>query len=291
MYKYIGIVIILLNGFVIFPTKAQFQNQNSDRMDQRVLYTKYIVQDFMDKDKTWFWMMDIVYRRQSDFGDDFNVAANPLRLSVRPYIGRMFGRFLAIQINPLGYFRSHGRLGNENDQLLPLEHELRTTLEILKYGYIHRRGKEWINYTHRYRFESRWRDVWNPEGDVVWNWRFRYRIRFRVPLNGRHFYENNVFYLVNYHELHIENGPEFGINNFAQNRNFIGVGYRFWDWVRVDVGYVHQYNWRNSFNPQTGNQWVDMSRGPMVYLFVDYLSKVRLPGKDKRLMPQIHLHD
>ncbi|MFN3405440.1 MAG: DUF2490 domain-containing protein [Cytophagaceae bacterium] len=252
-------------------------------MDERVIYTKWIINDFFSHKKTWNWYLDIVYRRQSDYGENTNIFARPLRFSIRPWIGYQFGRFYRINLCPIGYVESFGRLGKPEDvQTARLEKEIRSTIEILQDNYINRKGKEWINYTHRYRLESRWRDVMNPNASYTWNWRFRYRLRIRIPLNGKHFYENNVIYTVNYHEFHLENGPEYGRNHFSQNRNFVGFGYRFWDWVRIDFGYLHQYNWRNNVND------VDLSRGPMFYLFVDYLSKVKVPGKEKRLKQLIN---
>jgi hypothetical protein len=259
-------------------------NRNKNQMDQAVYYSKYIVQDFISEKKNLFWFVDVVQRRQSGFGNN-NIFENPLRFSIRPYIGYQFNPYWSVMVNPVGYFVSDDRLGKIEDTYNPLrERELRTTAEILNYSYINKKGKQWINLTHRYRFESRWRDIDDVRGrGTQWNYRFRYRIRLRVPLNGKHFYDNNVLYAVNYHELHLENGPNFGSNHLSQNRNFAGLGYRFWDFVRVDVGYLHQYNWRGN------GVDLDMSRGPMFYLIFDYLSKTNWGGKNKA--PKVNMMD
>ena len=118
------------------------------------------------------------------------------------------------------------------------------------------------------RFESRWRGIDNPE--VFQNFRFRYRMRVRIPLNTDYFYINNTFYLNIYSEIHLEFGNDFGGTNYlTQNRSYGGVGYRFWDWARVEFGYIHQYV------PRGDHFYVDLVNGPMVYLYIDLMSKLK----------------
>lgn len=244
-------------------------------LDQRVYYTKFIFLDYLSESKTWFYYFDVINRRQSGLTND-NLFEQPLRTSARFFIAYQFGRFTRVHFNPIGLYVSDPRQGQPSDvkQIGNREYELRSMLEITQDAYIKKAGKEWVNMTHRWRFESRWRGVDEPMGPT-WNFRMRQRTRFRVPLNGKHFYDNNVLYTTNYHEVHVEFGPRFGLNHFAQNRNFIGLGYRFWDWARVDVGYIHQYNFRGD------GRTIDMTRGPMLYFFVDYFSKLRI-GRDNR---------
>jgi hypothetical protein len=254
-------------------------SENNEVLQQPVLYSKYIVKDYLknkEGKKTWFWFVDVVYRRQSGLEDRSNIVAHPLRFSVRPYMGYQIGRFFQVMLCPVGYFNSFDRIGQPSDYVeFRHEHELRTTLELLHDSYIKKKGKEWVNVTYRHRFESRFRDVTELNGDMRWNFRYRFRTRFRTPLNGKHFFDNNVLYICNYHEFHLENGPHHGPNKLSQNRNFVGVGYRFWDWVRVDVGYLHQYNWRGN------GKTVDLTQAPMFYIFIDYLSKVKIPKGGK----------
>jgi hypothetical protein len=270
-----------------FPLRAQILDQEpiTDRpprrmFDERVYYSKFIFTNYLGESKTWFYYFDIVHRRQSGLENN-NIFENPLRNSFRAFIAYQFGRFTRVHLNPIGLFISDPRQGQPSDvaQLGNTEYELRTTLEITQDAYMKRAGKEWINMTHRWRFESRWRGVEDPIGPD-WNYRMRFRTRFRTPLNGKHFYDNHVIYLVNYHEFHLEFGPRINLNHFAQNRNFIGVGFRFWDWARTDIGYLHQYNFR------ADGRTLDMTRGPMAYLFIDYFSKLRV-GKRKDRLPQL----
>jgi hypothetical protein len=255
-------------------------NENNNYLHQPAYYSKYIVKDYLphkDGKKTWFWFVDVVNRRQSGLNDRANIMAHPLRSSIRPYMGYQVNRFVQVMLCPVGYFHSFDRIGKPTDyENFGYEEELRTTLELLHDSYIKKKGQEWVNVSYRHRFESRWRDFTHLKGDETkWNFRYRFRVRFRTPLNGKHFFDNNCLYLVNYHEIHIENGPHHGPNKFAQNRNFVGIGYRFWDWMRIDVGYIHQYNWRGN------GVDVDVTHAPMFYLFIDYLSKVKIPKGGK----------
>jgi len=259
----------------ILDEEASVVRPDRRMLDQRVYYTKFIFFDYLSESKTWFYYFDIINRRQSGLGNN-NIFEQPLRTSIRPFIAYQFGRYTRVHLSPVALFLSDPRQGQPSDVDLigEREYELRTTLEITQDAYIKKAGKEWVNLTHRWRFESRWRGVDEPFGPV-WNYRMRQRTRFRTPLNGKHFYDNNVIYTVNYHEIHLEFGPRMNLNQFAQSRNFVGIGYRFWDWARIDVGYLHQYNFRGD------GRTIDLTRGPMFYLFIDYFSKLRI-GRDNK---------
>lgn len=167
-----------------------------------------------------------------------------------------------LSFNPVGGFHTAPCYPLESDLDRPFERELRTILQLNNYAYYRRR----YHFTHRMRAESRWIGIDNEDGPRQY-FRFRYRIRTRIPLNTDYFYANNAAYVSQYSEVHIEFGWDYGTNFFSQNRNYIGLGYRFWDWTRVEIGYLHQYNTRGN------NMQVDLSRGPMIYLFMDILSR------------------
>jgi hypothetical protein len=249
----------------IVSVSAQ-ENQQRRMLDNRIVYTKYTIYDFVKEGSKWAWDLDVVYRRQSTLGEGGfgNMLNEPLRFSIRPWIAYQPTKYTRISFNPLGSFLSAPRYPLDGDLNRPFERELRTTLQINHSTYFKR-----FNFTHRLRFESRWRGIDNLDGPDH-NFRVRYRIRTRIPLNTDYFYTNKTIYISQYSEMHIEFGKNYGLNNFSQNRNYIGIGYRFWDWARVEAGYIHQYNVR-------GNLYeIDLSRGPMFYIFIDYLSKLRL---------------
>ncbi|GMQ27523.1 DUF2490 domain-containing protein [Algoriphagus confluentis] len=249
---------LLIFTLIVLPFISSAQE--AENLDNRILYTKWYLADFFNDSTKWAWELDVVYRRQSELGEN-DFWSNPLRYSVRPWIAYQFTKLTRVSLNPIGIFNSAPRFPLESDLDRPFERELRTTLQINNYANYGR-----FNFTHRLRFESRWRGIDNPEG-VQHNFRFRYRIRLRTPLNTDYFYKNNTLYISNYHEVHVEFGRDYGTNYLSQNRNFVGLGYRFWDWTRVELGYIYQFNTRSN------NTQVDVSRGPMFYLFLDVLSR------------------
>jgi hypothetical protein len=239
------------------------QPEKYSPLSNRILYSKYTIADFFKDGGKWVWELDVVYRRQSELNQS-NFYMHPLRLSFRPWIAYQFTKLTRVSFNPIGVFYSAPRYPLETDLARSMERELRTTLQINNYAYYGR-----VNFTHRLRFESRWRGV-EQEGAPNHSFRIRYRIRTRIPLNTDYFYKNNTIYLSQYSEIHTEFGRDYGRNVFSQNRNYIGVGYRFWDWARIELGYIHQYN------PRPNLMEVDVSNGPMFYLFIDWLSKLRV---------------
>jgi hypothetical protein len=254
------ILVFLLFGLWVF--NHAYAQDDREFLDNRILYTKYYIADFFNDTTKWAWEADVVYRRQSELGQS-DFWKEPLRISIRPWIAYQFTKLTRVSLNPIGVFYSAPRFPLESDLERPFERELRTTLQINNYAYYGR-----FNFTHRLRFESRWRGIDNEEG-ANHNFRFRYRMRTRIPLNTDYFYTNNTYYISQYSEVHVEFGRDYGTNYLSQNRNYIGIGYRFWEWTRIELGYIVQFNTRGN------NRQIDLSQGPMFYLFMDVLSKNR----------------
>jgi hypothetical protein len=252
-HKLIFITVLIIPVFL-------FSQNHPERLDNRVLYTKYTIADFFNDSTKWAWELDVVYRRQSELaqGDIWN---QPLRYSIRFWMAYQVNKLTRVSFNPLGLFNSAPRFPQESDLNRNFERELRTTLQINNYSNY---GK--YNFTHRLRFESRWRGIDDPDG-IRHNFRVRYRLRLRTPINTDYFYTNNTIYVSGYSEMHAEFGRDYGRNYLSQVRNYIGVGYRFWDWTRIEMGYVYQ------LNPRANLTQIDVSRGPMFYLFMDLLSR------------------
>jgi hypothetical protein len=247
----------MLLGFLA-PSVGSAQERQI--LENRVLYTKFNVADFLSDSTKWLWEVDLVYRRQSEL-NRLDIWENPLRTSYRVWVAYQITKLARISFSPIAMFDSAPRYALEGDLNRPFERELRSTLQFNNHTYYNR-----LNFTHRIRLESRWRGIDNPDGPNH-NWRIRYRLRLRTPLNTDYFYKNQTIYLSQYHEAHMEFGKNYGTNYLSQNRNYIGLGYRFWDWTRVEVGYLFQYNMRGN-----GYQ-VDRSRGVMFYWFFDILSR------------------
>ena len=247
--------------FIVLLTTSFLSYAQEDRQEfqNRIMYTKYTISDFFTPESKWAWELDVVYRRQSRL-DNRDFWSDPLRTSVRAWIAYQPTKLTRISFNPIGLFNSAPRFSTESAFDREFERELRTTLQINHYSYAGR-----VNFTHRLRFESRWRGIDNDEGPDQ-NFRVRYRMRTRIPINTNYFYTNNTLYVSQYSEMHVEFGKDYGTNYLSQNRNYIGLGYRFWDWTRIELGYIFQIN-------TTGSHNLEISRGPMFYLFMDILSK------------------
>lgn len=249
--------------FLVHSAVAQddVMDVDSEFNTLNVLYTKWNFSDFFYEGSKWNWDMDVVYRRQGDPGEQ-NIYENPLRVSFRPWVGYQFAKLTRISISPLGLANTVSRLTVEDDLPARTERELRSTLQINNNAYYGR-----FNFTHRIRMESRWRGIDNPE--IHQNFRVRYRMRVRIPLNHDYFYVNKTWYLNIYSEMHVEFGGDFtGTNHLTQSRNYAGLGYRFWDWARLELGYLHQYV------PRSNYYMVDVLRGPMFYLYIDLFSRL-----------------
>ncbi|MFQ3574806.1 MAG: DUF2490 domain-containing protein [Cytophagales bacterium] len=251
---------IVLILFLACSLQQDAFSQSREFLNNKVMYTKYTIADFFNDSTKWAWEIDVVYRRQSELGQ-YDLWKHPLRFSMRLWIAYQATKYTRIHFNPIAMVMSAPRFPQENDFGRSFERELRSTLQINNYVYFGRH-----NFTHRLRFESRWRGIDLPDG-AVHNFRFRYRLRLRTPLNSDYFYKNNTIYLSTYSEVHIEFGKNYGTNYFSQSRNYVGLGYRFWDWTRIEIGYIHQYNMR------TNNRQIDISNGPFFYLFCDILSR------------------
>ncbi|MCC5918085.1 MAG: DUF2490 domain-containing protein [Cryomorphaceae bacterium] len=243
------------------PIVAQ-EGGNAEFLDHKVFYNKYTFADFFKVGSPWNWEFDVYARTQSDPGEQ-NIFSNPMRLSFRPWIGYQPAKLTRFSISPIALMNSFSRLTLDDDSPGRSERELRSSFQINNNAYYKR-----FNFTHRMRFESRWRGIDNPV--VFQNYRFRYRLRVRTPLNTDYFYINNTLYLNIYSEIHLEFGNNFGGTNYlTQNRSYGGIGYRFWDWARVELGYIHQYV------PRGDHLYVDLVNGPMVYLYIDLMSQLK----------------
>ncbi|TVQ76120.1 MAG: DUF2490 domain-containing protein [Flavobacteriales bacterium] len=248
---------VLLSGNICAQDFDDVRNINR----HQILFTKWNFSDFFSQESKWNWDLDVVYRRQSDVESSL-ITDNPLRLSIRPWIGYQFAKLTRVSISPIGWVNSMERTVTESDLPVFGERELRSTLQINNNAYYGR-----YNFTHRIRFESRWRALDQPE--VRQNFRLRYRLRTRIPLNNDYFYVNNTVYLNLYSEVHVEFGGDFSsTNHLSQSRNYAGIGYRFWDWARLELGYLHQYMPRSNFYD------VDLLFGPMFYLYIDLMSRI-----------------
>jgi hypothetical protein len=88
---------------------------------------------------------------------------------------------------------------------------------------------------HRYRYEQRWIENQN------FRTRFRYALSLNIPLSTKSLTEKGASYLQVYDELFI-NGEKLGgkIQFFDRNRFYVGFGYRIYNGLAVQLGFMEQ---------------------------------------------------
>jgi len=96
--------------------------------------------------------------------------------------------------------------------------------------------------TQRFMLEQRWVGRYasadsETEDDHVYSNRFRYQLRFQLPLTSN---SPDRAYLAAYDEIFMAFGPNVGQNVFDQNRFGILMGGTLTDWCRIEGGYLNQ---------------------------------------------------
>jgi hypothetical protein len=99
-------------------------------------------------------------------------------------------------------------------------------------------------FEHRYRAEQRFRNNGYRN-------RFRYRIALNIPLN-RQKIEPGAFYLSAWNEIFFTDRPPY----FERNRVLIGGGYSVNTLLNVQLGYLHQLDYR--INDETGRDFIQI---------------------------------
>jgi len=120
-----------------------------------------------------------------------------------------------------------------------------------------------VDFSHRFMLEQRWVGRYSnadlsKEDEFPFLNRFRYMIRFQIPLKGIEV-KDKTPYVVIYDEIFIGFGKNVNENIFDQNRIGILFGYRFNSVVRIEAGYLNQIlhlgrevNNRNVFQQNNG---------------------------------------
>lgn len=87
-----------------------------------------------------------------------------------------------------------------------------------------------VKLQHRYRFEQRWID------NQDFRLRFRYFLALNIPLTAPDMLDK-VLYLSAYNEIFLNNQEVI----FDRNRLYGGMGYKFNQHLRVELGYMNQF--------------------------------------------------
>jgi Protein of unknown function (DUF2490) len=120
-----------------------------------------------------------------------------------------------------------------------------------------------VDLSHRFMLEQRWVGRYSnmnltKEDEFPLLNRFRYMVRFQVPLKGKEI-KDKTPYAAFYDEIFIGFGKNVNANVFDQNRLGILLGYRFTKNVRIEGGFLNQtlqfgrqINQKNVFQSNSG---------------------------------------
>jgi hypothetical protein len=215
----------------------------------------------LDKNLKFGLGLDFVYRRKSGLEDN-NMFSERLRESIRPWLHYQFSPYSRFSLSPIGYMFTNEYLGKPSDLNRLPYHELRTTFQFFHHT---KQLNGRIMHTWRYRYELRWQD--NPLTDEYrFFTRFRFRYRIRILLNSNDFYKDKTAYLSFSNEIGLNLGKNVVLNTFNQNRLYLGVGYRMFNVMRVELRYVNRIRTRGA----TGFEF-DNGQGIMIGIYFDAL--------------------
>jgi hypothetical protein len=215
----------------------------------------------LDKNLKYGIGLDFVYRTKSGLEDN-NMFSERLRESIRPWFHYQFSPYARFSFSPLGYMYTHEYLGKPSDVNRQPYHELRSTFQFFHHS---KQLNGRIMHTWRYRYELRWQE--NPiTEEYRFFTRFRFRYRIRILLNSNDFYKNNTAYLAFSNEIGLNLGKNVVLNTFNQNRLYLGVGFRMFNVMRVELRYVNRIRTRGA----TGYEF-DHGQGIMLGIYFDAL--------------------
>ena len=121
-----------------------------------------------------------------------------------------------------GYILSENYIGESDDKVSVNEHRI-----FQQFTTKQNVGK--LSLSHRYRFEQRF-----VESDF--KMRFRYFLGLKIPLQYKED-GNNPLYVSLYNEIFLNTKSSI----FDRNRVFGGLGYKFSDALRFELGYMNQF--------------------------------------------------
>ncbi|HMO38549.1 MAG TPA: DUF2490 domain-containing protein [Saprospiraceae bacterium] len=260
--------IIIMMWVLLLSSAASLLNAQ-DTPDGKIIYPHNVFWsktelNQLDKNFRWGLGLDFVYRRKSGLVDK-SMFAEPLRESLRPWVHYQFSPYARLSISPLGYMNTNEYIGKPEDVIRPSYHEWRTTFQFFH----HQKSLngKWMH-TWRYRYELRWQEIPGTD-DYRYLSRFRFRYRIRYVLTGNDFYQDKTWYTAVSNEIGLNLGKNVLYNTFNQNRLYVGVGYRFFNALRVEARYVDRFRTRGA----TGIEF-DHGRGFMLGMYVDNLTSV-----------------
>ncbi len=163
----------------------------------------------------WNWHHEVQYRNYDAVGD-------LEQLLLRTGFGYTFNESKSNVLLGYGYILSENYVGQSDEKISVNEHRIFQQ-------FITKQQLSQVSLQHRYRFEQRF-----VEDDF--KMRFRYFLGINIPLQYKEDAKNPL-YLSAYNEIFLN--TESAI--FDRNRLYGGLGYKFSEHVKLELGYMNQF--------------------------------------------------
>ncbi len=150
---------------------------------------------------------------------NYNAIGDLEQLLIRTGLGYSFNANSNNFLLGYGYILSENYIGNTNEKNSILEHRIFEQ-------FISKQKISIVKINHRYRFEQRF-----VKGEF--KMRFRYFLSINIPLHST---KRNSFYLSAYNEIFLNSRSSI----FDRNRIYGGIGLKFNDNIRIELGYMNQ---------------------------------------------------
>lgn len=138
----------------------------------------------------------------------------------------------------LGTYQTYSEGGNFAQP--QLQDEIRSWFQLAMRNQLGR-----VRFEHRYRAEQRF----TQNG---YRNRFRYRFNMTIPLNSKELKAGTIYTSI-WNELFLTNTEPY----FERNRIFAGLGYELSKDLALQLGYIHQYDYK--LTDETGRDFLQLS--------------------------------
>jgi hypothetical protein len=243
------------------------------------------------------YQLDLEYRRQADpahaadpntsvGSSHYNVIKNPYQLAVRPWILYQPNQSIVFALSPITWF---GSWGAPVDGVTSFQPELRSSFQVTLNNNFGR-----VIFNNRYRYELRYfgtrevadnlADPFGPNSSYDFqksnrNGRARYMLRITIPFNNKTIIKETYYALIT-SEIMLRTGKNVNNNNLLdQYRIYGGLGYKFSENMRTELGYLNMVAFR--LNNAAKNN-VDVNNVIWVRLIVDNFNNLLRKKRTER---------
>jgi hypothetical protein len=278
---------LLVITFVFFAVAKTTFSQSTSTDKREYISNKMIWMSLglQGKIKNNFsYQFDLEYRRQADpmhapepndtvGGSHNNFFRNPYQFAARPWVLYQPNKNIVFAISPITWFGTWSAPVNGITSFQP---ELRSSFQVTLNNNIGR-----VSFNNRYRYEMRYfgtkevvDDFSNPFGaSSSYSFpksnrqgRVRYMLRITVPINNE-VIEKGTYYGIFSSEILLRTGKNVSNSNLVdQYRIYGGLGYKFSENMRVELGYLNAVAFR--LNNAAKNN-VDVNNVIWIKLIID----------------------